>query len=178
MRVPPGCLFVQAGKQMEWLTAGSVLAGFHEVVVTEETLSAVHRAREAGRPLWRVSSTLFTHVASDKVSIRRRFNPLGVPAVRHPPPLCSDSGSEIPLRSQQVLRPLGRFAEEEGQAARYPPTKAGVQVQQELQAIRLKRSEAKEASSGPVAEGRKAAAATLTQKDTRCVASDQDSKGL
>lgn len=31
VRVPEGCLLVQAGKQMEYLTGGHVLAGFHEV---------------------------------------------------------------------------------------------------------------------------------------------------
>jgi hypothetical protein len=29
--IPPGCLLVQAGKQMEWLTGGAVAAGMHEV---------------------------------------------------------------------------------------------------------------------------------------------------
>lgn len=31
VRVPDGCLLVQAGKQMEWLTGGHVQAGMHEV---------------------------------------------------------------------------------------------------------------------------------------------------
>jgi isopenicillin N synthase-like dioxygenase len=31
VRVPDGCLLLQAGKQMEYLTGGHVLAGFHEV---------------------------------------------------------------------------------------------------------------------------------------------------
>ena len=31
VRVPDGCLLVQAGKQIEYLTGGYVLAGFHEV---------------------------------------------------------------------------------------------------------------------------------------------------
>ena len=31
MRIPDGCLLIQAGKQMEWLTGGAVKAGFHEV---------------------------------------------------------------------------------------------------------------------------------------------------
>jgi isopenicillin N synthase-like dioxygenase len=31
VKVPDGCLLVQAGKQFEYLTAGHVLAGFHEV---------------------------------------------------------------------------------------------------------------------------------------------------
>lgn len=31
VRIPDGCLLLQAGKQLEWLTAGDVQAGFHEV---------------------------------------------------------------------------------------------------------------------------------------------------
>lgn len=33
-----------------------------QVVVTDATLAAMEAARAAGRPLWRVSSTVFTHV--------------------------------------------------------------------------------------------------------------------
>jgi len=65
VRVPDGCLLIQAGKQLEWLTGGVVTAGFHEVVVAQETLAAIERAKKEGRSLWRVSSTLFSHVASD-----------------------------------------------------------------------------------------------------------------
>ncbi len=31
VRVPDGCLFLQAGRQLEWLTGGAVVAGMHEV---------------------------------------------------------------------------------------------------------------------------------------------------
>ncbi len=31
VRIPPGCLLLQAGKQLEWLTGGAVRAGLHEV---------------------------------------------------------------------------------------------------------------------------------------------------
>jgi len=31
VKIPAGCLFIQAGKQLEWLTAGFVKAGMHEV---------------------------------------------------------------------------------------------------------------------------------------------------
>eukprot|EP01133_Synstelium_polycarpum_P003764 gene3764-4339_t len=66
VKVPPGCLLLQAGKQLEWVTGGDIMAGFHEVVVTKETIDAVERAKNEGRSLWRISSTLFGHVASDK----------------------------------------------------------------------------------------------------------------
>lgn len=38
VRAPRGCLVVQAGKQLEHLTAGYVQAGFHEVVVSDATV--------------------------------------------------------------------------------------------------------------------------------------------
>lgn len=65
VRVPPKCLLLQAGKQFEWITGGHVLAGFHEVIVCPETLTAIEMAKSENRSLWRVSSTLFAHVASD-----------------------------------------------------------------------------------------------------------------
>jgi len=65
VKVPDGCLLIQAGKQMEWLTGGDIPAGFHEVIVSEETLAAANRAKEEGRSLWRISSTLFSNIASD-----------------------------------------------------------------------------------------------------------------
>jgi len=67
VRVPDGCLLLQAGKQFEYLTAGHVLAGFHEVIVSPDTVAAIERARSSGRSLWRISSTCFAHVASDNV---------------------------------------------------------------------------------------------------------------
>ncbi|GLJ22094.1 hypothetical protein SUGI_0414230 [Cryptomeria japonica] len=70
--VPVGCLLIQAGKQLEWLTGGHCLAGMHEVVVSKKTLSAIEAAHQAGRSLWRVSSTVFGHIASDAI-----LKPLG-----------------------------------------------------------------------------------------------------
>lgn len=69
VRMPDGCLLLQAGKQLEWLTGGFIEAGYHEVIVNEDTLRAVERQKEAGRPLWRVSSTLFSHIASDETLV-------------------------------------------------------------------------------------------------------------
>eukprot|EP00897_Mesotaenium_endlicherianum_P007660 jgi/Mesen1/6922/ME000358S06248 len=63
--VPEGCLLLQAGKQLEWLTGGVCRAGMHEVVVTDSTLAAAEAARRRNGSLWRVSSTVFGHVASD-----------------------------------------------------------------------------------------------------------------
>ncbi|UJR17336.1 hypothetical protein I4U23_004231 [Adineta vaga] len=67
VKVSHGCLLLQAGKQFEWLTGGEVLAGFHEVIVSEKTVEVIDDASKAGRSLWRVSSTMFTHIASDEI---------------------------------------------------------------------------------------------------------------
>ncbi|XP_021834647.1 uncharacterized protein LOC110774424 [Prunus avium] len=72
VKVPVGCLLIQTGKQIEWLTAGDCIAGMHEVVVTNRTVDAIKLATEEHRLLWRVSSTLFAHIASDAV-----LKPLG-----------------------------------------------------------------------------------------------------
>jgi len=110
--------------QLERLTGGFVLAGFHEVIVCKETLEAMERQKYAfrqnpvvsyifleffdsaeyysmsiymcvraiGRPLWRVSSTVFVHLAS-----------------------------------RAIVQPLKQFATPEART-RYPPGEAGAQV--------------------------------------------------
>jgi isopenicillin N synthase-like dioxygenase len=72
VKVPTGHLIVQAGKQIEHVTGGYVLAGFHEVVVTEATVGVIATRKAQEKSLWRVSSTLFGHIASDEV-----LKPLG-----------------------------------------------------------------------------------------------------
>ena len=129
VRVPAGCLLLQAGMQLEYLTGGRIEAGMHEVLVTREALEKVSALREGGREnggeggggkeggggaggkgacssAWRVSSTVFGHVASDR-----------------------------------VLRPLPPFDVEvdASVADKYPPVLAGDFVSKELEAIALKR---------------------------------------
>eukprot|EP00929_Paragymnodinium_shiwhaense_P001051 TRINITY_DN10127_c0_g1_i1.p1 TRINITY_DN10127_c0_g1~~TRINITY_DN10127_c0_g1_i1.p1 ORF type:complete len:354 (+),score=83.25 TRINITY_DN10127_c0_g1_i1:87-1148(+) len=65
VKVPPGCLLIQAGQQIEYLTAGYIKAGFHEVVVDENTVSAVEKAKDSKASLWRISSTMFSTCRSD-----------------------------------------------------------------------------------------------------------------
>lgn len=65
--VPDGCLLVQAGKQIEYLTGGYIDAGFHEVVVSEATVKTIESRKAQGKSLWRVSSTCFGHIQSDQV---------------------------------------------------------------------------------------------------------------
>lgn len=38
VKVPDGCLLLQAGKQLEWLTGGIIKAGWHEVVVGDASM--------------------------------------------------------------------------------------------------------------------------------------------
>lgn len=96
VKVPVGCLLIQTGKQIEWLTAGECIAGMHEVVVTERTIEATRLASEQGRSLWRVSSTLFGHIASDAV-----LKPLGHFAesrlASNYPPMCAGEFVEMEL---------------------------------------------------------------------------------
>lgn len=66
VRIPNDCLLLQVGKQLEYLTGGRFEAGFHEVICTQHTLDALHKHTEQGRPPWRVSSTLFAHVNSER----------------------------------------------------------------------------------------------------------------
>mmetsp|Transcript_9172 Transcript_9172/g.6922 ORF Transcript_9172/g.6922 Transcript_9172/m.6922 type:complete len:169 (+) Transcript_9172:71-577(+) len=66
VKVPAGCLLLQAGAMFEHLTGGYVHAGFHEVMYTEDTKAAVEEAKkQKNRILWRVSSTLFSHIRPD-----------------------------------------------------------------------------------------------------------------
>lgn len=58
-----GCLLLQAGKQLAWLTGGDIKEGMHEVVCSDATVQAVERASAAGRSCWRVSSTVFSHIS-------------------------------------------------------------------------------------------------------------------
>lgn len=72
IKVLVGCLLIQAGKQIEWLTTGECMAGMHKVIVTNRTTDAITLALEKNCSLWRVSSTLFAHIASDAI-----LKPLG-----------------------------------------------------------------------------------------------------
>lgn len=67
VKIPPGCLLLQAGAMFEHITGGYVLSGYHEVIYTEGTKAALEKAKQENldggdRILWRVSSTLFSHL--------------------------------------------------------------------------------------------------------------------
>ena len=112
VKIPPGNhLLVQAGKQIEYITGGLIKAGYHEVVVNEATLAVVERRKVEcpERPLVRISSTLFWHLNSDHDL--------------QPVPELADRADKVRAEQQK----LGR---DEGEAAEYPPTKVGYQVQE------------------------------------------------
>jgi len=66
-KIPKGCLLVQSGAQLEYLTGGYIKKGYHEVIVSEETCRIVNEKRNRKESLWRVSSTMFTHLEPDKM---------------------------------------------------------------------------------------------------------------
>lgn len=72
VRIPKGCLLLQAGSSFEHITGGYVLSGYHEVMYTEDTKRVLENVKEEmkqdptkERILWRVSSTLFSHFRGD-----------------------------------------------------------------------------------------------------------------
>ncbi|XP_020526467.1 uncharacterized protein LOC18439887 isoform X2 [Amborella trichopoda] len=82
--------------RLEWLTAGECTAGMHEVVVTKQTIAAIESARLKNQSLWRVSSTLFAHIASDAM-----LKPLGhfaeLPSSSKYPAMCAGEFVELEL---------------------------------------------------------------------------------
>ncbi|KAI1817200.1 Clavaminate synthase-like protein [Poronia punctata] len=119
VKIPQGnYLLVQAGKQLEHITGGLVKAGFHEVVVNDATLSTIERRKveNPGRPLVRISSTFFWHLASD-------YDLVPIPALAE---------KARAVRAEQFN--LGR---DEGEEVVYTPMKVGEQVQDELKHIAL-----------------------------------------
>lgn len=108
VRIPDGCLLLQGGMQLEYLTGGELLAGFHEVIYTDEVRKVVEKKIEENQlvkfdknKLWRVSSTLFSQI-----------------------------------RQNVLLEPLGKYKNEES-LKKYPPILTRDQVAEELKAISL-----------------------------------------
>jgi len=109
-------LLLQAGKQLEHITGGVIRAGYHEVVVNQQTLEAVQRRNTShpDRPLIRISSTFFWHLSSD-----------------------------YDLKPISTLEGSGERLEQAGvktdtlELLKYPNMKVGHQVQQELRHIAL-----------------------------------------
>jgi len=102
---------VQAGKQLEHITGGLVKAGFHEVVVNEATLATIARRKVEypDRPLVRISSTFFWHLASD-------YDLVPIPALAE--------------RTRAVRAEQFNLGRDEGEEVVYRPMKVGEQVQE------------------------------------------------
>ncbi|KAI0146403.1 Clavaminate synthase-like protein [Xylariaceae sp. FL1272] len=119
VKIPPGnYLLVQAGKQLEHITGGLIKAGFHEVVVNASTQAVISQRKEQfpDRPLVRISSTFFWHLASD-------FDLKPIPQLEE---------KARAVRAEQFN--LGR---DEGKEVVYEAMKVGEQVQSELKHIAL-----------------------------------------
>jgi hypothetical protein len=109
VKIPDGCLLLQSGAQMEYLTGGECLSGFHEVIYTKEVRDQVMKIQKENegkvekdkKILWRVSSTLFSQI-----------------------------------RQNVVLEPLGKY-KNEASLKKYPPIITKDQVANELKAISL-----------------------------------------
>lgn len=64
--IPDGCVLIQVGKQLEWMTGGYIRYGLHEVVVTQEMIDTLTRTTPPGRPRVRTSWPLFFHANSNE----------------------------------------------------------------------------------------------------------------
>jgi isopenicillin N synthase-like dioxygenase len=102
VRVPDGCLLLQSSKMLEWMTGGYFYAGFHEVIVSEDTLKAVAKAKAEGKPLWRVSSTLFNHLRPEvMMEPLPRFR--SMPDAKKYPPILTRDHVEEELKAISLL---------------------------------------------------------------------------
>uniref|UniRef100_A0A6B2L8P8 Isopenicillin N synthase-like Fe(2+) 2OG dioxygenase domain-containing protein n=1 Tax=Arcella intermedia TaxID=1963864 RepID=A0A6B2L8P8_9EUKA len=101
--IPDGCLLAQAGMQFEYLTGGKVMAGYHEVVVNDATLQAIENAKAENRCLWRISSTVFTHIASDNI-LKSVFEPVPPEIEAKFPPIAAGKQVENELKRIKLLK--------------------------------------------------------------------------
>jgi isopenicillin N synthase-like dioxygenase len=114
VKIPQGnYLLVQAGKQLEHITGGLVKAGYHEVVVNQQTIDAIEgrKVQFPDRPLIRISSTFFWHLSSD-------YDLMPIPALAE---------QARKLRVEQF-----NLSKDEGEEIVYPLIKVGHQVQKQV----------------------------------------------
>ena len=45
VKMPAGCLLIQTGSTFEHITGGYIYAGFHEVIISEETVATAERVK-------------------------------------------------------------------------------------------------------------------------------------
>ena len=99
----------------------------HEVVVNENTLKAVDMARQEGRSLWRISST-----------VRHSFLPSKQRILWAETKRCVRVQAFGHIRGDVILKPLEHFGKCE-RASEYPPTLAKEYVAAEVRAIKLQK---------------------------------------
>ncbi|CEQ41437.1 SPOSA6832_03173 [Sporobolomyces salmonicolor] len=130
VKLPPGHLLVQAGKQLEHLTGGLILAGYHEVVCTPATLASLSARQSstspsASRPPIRISSTFFWHLSNDYVLRPREFlEKVG-------------RGEVVGREREKQLRENGEVPWERKETAYEEGMMVGTLVQNELKEIAL-----------------------------------------
>ncbi|GAA5929507.1 hypothetical protein JCM1841_005955 [Sporobolomyces salmonicolor] len=130
VKLPPGHLLVQAGKQLEHLTGGLILAGYHEVVCTPATLASLSARQSstspsASRPPIRISSTFFWHLSNDYVLRPREF----LEKV--------ERGEVVGREREKQLRENGEVPWERKETAYEEGMMVGTLVQNELKEIAL-----------------------------------------
>ena len=87
VRVPPGHLLFQVGRQLAIQTSGLLQEGFHEVVITDDLLPEIRDLMRGNKSPIRTTSTLFGTLAGD------------VPTLPH-----GMLFGELPQRMQDVVR--------------------------------------------------------------------------
>ena len=120
LSITDGCILVQAGKQLEWVTGGKIYAGFHEVCVNDKTVEKIRQVKEMNindeknDQIWRISSTMFAILNTDVI-----LQPIKDDDIKN-----SDHDDKIQFATKNTLK-------------QYPPTKVQDQVIQELKLLGL-----------------------------------------
>lgn len=101
VKVPDGCLLLQAGRQIEYLTGGTLLAGYHEVIYTQDARDLVENQIKENQKegkmlhkLWRVSSTLFSQIRQNVILEPLEKYKTSETIKKYPPILCRDQVAE------------------------------------------------------------------------------------
>lgn len=100
--IPPDCFLLQVGQQLEYVSGGYFLAGYHEVSYTQRAANAVTVAVDEGRSTIRVARSLFLHLHTDTVMGVMKESPVDheVAVQKYPPTLAG-------TRSWEVLIDIG-----------------------------------------------------------------------
>lgn len=101
VKVPDGCLLLQAGRQIEYLTGGALMAGYHEVIYTQDARDIVEKqirenenSGSMRNKLWRVSSTLFSQIRQNVILEPLEKYKTTESLKNYPPILCRDQVAE------------------------------------------------------------------------------------